>query len=308
MNTINKFICSSITALVIVTATNESGWAQMHHFPTLDLRQNMLQVADEYGRQQRWTEAVLQYYQYLYRFPSDSLVPLVHFKIAQIYEYLGQIELAERQLRELTDKLPQNSPSNLEARLRLAEFLYRQRRYADCLQFVWQQPEPPFRLITLYALLELGAYAEADSLAQQWQPQFPEGLALITDLHQLVEQPPTLKFYQRLGLMAMSGVLPGSGRIYLQEYWDGALTLAGFAGLLAGTQYILRVLPAMSFWAISGTLVYYSFNLYATYASLGRYELRLVRERGKALVARYPLRDHLGLTDLLGVDLAEKLR
>ncbi|GEM_PF-852819 len=264
-------------------------------FRELDLRRNILEVADNYARQEDWPDAIMQYYEYLYRFPDDTLVPVVYFKIAALYEQSGQLKLAEKNLRQAVEKCQSNDKYDLEARLRWSYFLYKNGRLEESLKFALCQKEIPFRIVEIYALLGLDEYELADSLLTVFETRAAYRLALAPELKQMVAQPAQLPWYRKWGAVGLSAVLPGSGRIFLGDYWNGGMTLVGFGGVLAATTYLARSQPQFYFVASTAGIAYYFANLYATYHYIEKYRVAMERKRYRALVEKYPLERELRL-------------
>lgn len=112
-----------IACLILVFSSFYSALGQSYKFRDMNLRENIMQVADSYASVGEWKEAVLQYYEYLLRFPEDTLVPLIYFKIASLYEQNGMFDLAGGYLKKVVENYS-DGPYELEGKLRLAVFLF----------------------------------------------------------------------------------------------------------------------------------------------------------------------------------------
>lgn len=67
-----------ISCLLFVLLFNRLAFSQSQYFEKLNLKENILQVADSYAIDGDWKNAILLYYEYLYRFPEDSTVPVIY--------------------------------------------------------------------------------------------------------------------------------------------------------------------------------------------------------------------------------------
>lgn len=288
-----------IMGLLILLVWVRGGRAQTFVFPNLDLRQNILQVAEHHVRRGAWAEAILQYYSFLYHFPQDSLVAEINFKIARIYEVNHQPDLALQHLQQFVGALSPHATHYLEARLRLAYQFYKMGRYVDCIKYAWEQPEPPFKIVALYALVGLEAFLDVDSLLEVWASDLPDELAVMRELRQIKPGSYALPWTQKWGALIMSAVLPGSGRIYLQDYSNGLLTLGGFSGLVGLTYW--SITQARQYLLFAGVLdlIYYGANLYATFREVERYRWHQVAQKYQRVVDRYPLEQVLGLSEII---------
>lgn len=98
-------------------------YSQALQFDSLDIKKNILQVADHFAYTGEYHNAILQYYEYLYRFPQDTLIPNITIRIATVYQKSGKMKLVEEYYRQAVEKFPQTK-YDLENRLRLGAFLY----------------------------------------------------------------------------------------------------------------------------------------------------------------------------------------
>lgn len=271
--------------------------AQTLHFDDLQLRENILQVADNFAREGDWKQAIMNYYAYLYQFPDDSGAVMVHLKIVEMYKRSGQLALAESNLRQVVEKY-QNSKYELENRLRLALFLYNMNRWEESLKYAYYQPEPPFKIIVAYNLIQLGEIEMADSILVMAQEQTGIPIPIGKKIHELTVAPLKFPWYKRWGGFCMSAILPGSGRIYFGEYRDGTFNVAGFGALLGGTVYAANHQPQWFFYASAATITYYIANLYATYQSAEKYFEVYKRQRYADILKEFPLADLIPLQRL----------
>lgn len=268
-------------------------YPQELRFESDNLRANILQVADNYARNGAYKEAILQYYEYQYRFPGDSLLPQIAIRLAAVYQETGNFTLAEKHLKEAITKYS-HTKYDLENRLRLAVLYYEKGDYEAAIEFALQQPEEPFRLVELYSWIQLGEIQIADTLADQF------GVAaysteIVPEYRRFRQSEVDLDRWRKWGAYGMSALLPGSGRILLGEYRDGALTTVGFLGIAELAVFTFQHHPAFYYYAATGTLIYYGLNLYATHFAVARYRERVMQKNLQRLMQIYPLVEQLHL-------------
>ena len=268
--------------------------AQEIQFQGKDVKTNILQVADHYAREGNFKDAILQYYEFLYRFPDDTLVPVIKIKLAAVYQENGSYDLAEKHLLESIKKYDYTK-YDLEMRIRLAFLYYEKRDYQTAIEYAVTQKEAPFRLVELYGWIQLGEISEADSLVYRFNTDdySPE---IIPEYRKLRQSKSCLSWKRKYGTYALSALLPGAGRILVGEHKEGVLTAVGFYGLVKVAIYALSNQPTFYYYAATGTLIYYGLNMYSTHFAIQRYSDRIMKRNLVRLTAAYPLVEQLHLT------------
>jgi len=279
--------------LVLASVLFHGAYAQELHFQAKDLNTNILQVADYYARSGDFKEAILQYYEFLYRFPNDTLVPQITIRLASVYQESGNYKLAEKHLKEALVKYNQTK-YDLENRLRLAFLYYEKEDYSTAIDYALKQPEEPFRLVEIYCWIRLGEIEDADSLVASFDT---EGYSteIIAEYGNLRTSNARLNWMRKYGAYTLSALLPGTGRILMDEYKDGILTAVGFYGLVKVAAYMLQSHPAFYYYAATGTLIYYGLNMYATHFAVQRFTDRIMKQNLLRLTEIYPLSEQLHL-------------
>ena len=270
-----------------------SAYAQEVQFQSENLNTNIIQVADHYARTGDFKEAILQYYEFLYRFPNDTLVPQITIKIASIYQESGNFKLAEKHLKEAVVKY-NHTKYDLENRLRLALLYYEQEDHNRAIEFAIRQPERPFRLIEIYSWIRLGEIEDADSLVASFNTEAYSS-EIIAEYRNFREIETHLNWKRKWGAYTLSALLPGTGRILMEEYKDGVLTTVGFYGLIKVAAYTLKSHPAFYYYAATGTLIYYGLNMYSTHFAVRRFSDRVMKQNLVRLTEIYLLAEQLHL-------------
>jgi hypothetical protein len=269
------------------------GLAQELQFENLDLRTNMLQVADHYARNGDWQKAILQYYEFLFRFPDDSLVSGIYTRIAAVYQQSGELQLAEEYYRKAVDQYA-HTRFDLENRLRLAVFYYEKGDYETAFQYALNQREAPFRIIVFYTLIRLREVALADSVGHNLQTALAAA-EMMPEYQEIREEERVLNWKKKWSIYACSVLLPGSGQILAGNYRQGGLIAAGFLGLLKATTYAWKHYPGFYYYLVCGVLISYGVNLYTTIELVKSYEERVGQQELIGLTEKYPLAEQLCL-------------
>lgn len=280
--------------LVLISVLFHGAYAQELHFGAKDLNTNILQVADHYARSGNFKEAILQYYEFLYRFPDDSLAPRIAIKIAAVYQESGNYKLAEKHLKEALVKY-NHTKYDLENRLRLAFLYYEKEDYSTAIEYALKQPESPFRLVEIYCWIRLGEIEDADSLVASFNTE-RYSTEILAEYRNLRASNAHLHWTRKYGAYTLSALLPGTGRILMEEYKDGMLTAVGFYGLVKVAVYTLKSHPAFYYYAATGTLIYYGLNMYSTHFAVQRFTDRIMKQNLVRLTEIYPLSEQLHLS------------
>ncbi len=279
--------------------------AQITQFTDTQLRYNLLQVADQHARQGEWKDAILEYYQFIYRFPQDSVLPVIYYKMAAVYQQTGHCEQAESCLKKALQKSGQDA-YQLESQLRWAVFLYEKGEYEASLKYSLQQSQMPFRIVSIYNWVMLGYPDIADSLCMtlpgQKQP-------VLKALHLAIKQDDqgyksVLKVKRWQATLA-AAVLPGLGKAFYHQYWHSAGTAVGFYSLFKIAQVTARRNSDFFYIAATGLIYYYLGNIYATYHEGGQYVMQLREQRIRSILHNYPLSEVLGLTPALEIEIGK---
>ena len=287
---------SKISCLLFVLLFNRLAFSQSQYFEKLNLKENILQVADSNAIDGDWKNAILQYYEYLYRFPEDSTVPVIYYKIAAVYKRSNKLDLAQSYLQKVVDKYS-NSKYDLESRMRLAFFLFEKGDYDSSLIYSVCQPEFPFKIITAYNLIALDEVSLADSILGIIVNEPGRHLTIIGELVKDLEVIPSMNWIRKWGSISLSGIIPGSGRIALEEYWDGTLTMLGFCGLCGIALVTERFYPQLYYYVGTGIFLYYFGNLFSTFDATKRYDVKLREKYLRELTRKHSLKKVLCLED-----------
>ena len=258
----------------------------------------MLQIADNFVDEGKWSDAILQYYEYIYRYPDGVVVPNIYIKLSSIYKELGQIDLARDYLQKVIDEHPDESVE-LECRLRLGVLMFKSADYKGSFDYSLEYSEFPFKIILAYSLIGMEEVELADSLLRAVNNEADYRSANLLKLIDALNTLPTVGWIKKYGSIALSAVIPGAGRIIYGEHWNALFTFSGFTGLGLATSVIKSSNPDLYYYPATALILYYSGNIYSTYASFKRYEANLRRDYILTLFDEYPLEELLYLTNPL---------
>jgi len=267
MNAYKNKIAVVISFFLILLTV--SGFSQTVHFNSDDQKQNIIKVADKYAREGDWKNAILQYYEFLYRYPEDRLATRVAFKIAKLYENTGEIKLARKYLTETIEK-SRDTEYFLESRLRFGIFLYEQELYEENLQFCSSQTEVEFRVLNIYNKIALDEHDDINLLISNVLSAKCSASEIIGKA--LGDDHGSNKKAIKFGSILLSGIVPGSGRVLLGEYFDGTATFLGFYGFWKIARITSSAMTPFYFAANSAMLLYYIGNIYSTVKASRNYQ------------------------------------
>ncbi len=291
----------------------------------------MLQIADIYALAGNWGNAILQYYEYLYRFPEDSIIPVVYCKIAAVYEKSNKLDFAQSYLQKVVDRYS-DTKYDLESRMRLSVFLFEKGDYDSSLYYALLRQEFPLKTVSDYNFIALNEISLVDSILtllrhlEVFYITYCMVLLIsiqhiglnyasyvielnvilsgsnsynlaIEELIKDLEVLPSMNWIRKWGEISLSGIIPGLGRIVLGEYWDRTLTMLSFYGLCGIALITERYYPQLYYYVGTGIFLYYSGNIYSTFIEKKRYEFRLKKDYLEKLTKNHSLQKVLCLED-----------
>ncbi|MFB0517205.1 MAG: tol-pal system YbgF family protein [Candidatus Neomarinimicrobiota bacterium] len=209
------------------------------------LRNEFLALGEKKYRRGEFQAAVMEYFSFLYHFPEDELVPLVHYRIGRAYERLKEFDLARQQYTAVRDSLDADPLVKVVCLRQLARMDYELGDYQAVLNL--PPMEDPYILVLKgFASLTMENWTDSEELFRQayrfYPPRAQKVLdSLITD----IEAIPELRYY-RGWKRSFWNLLPGGGLLYLGSlgealgYAIGTGTLAMGAAIVPHwTRYVM---------------------------------------------------------------------
>jgi len=195
------------------------------------LRNEFLALGERKYRSGAYQAAVMEYFSFLYHFPEDELIPLVHYRIGRAYERLGEFDLARQQYTLVRDSLDADPRVQVVCLRQLARMDYETRQY----QAVLDLPpidDPYILVLKGFASLTIENWKGSEELFRQASRFYPpRAQATLDSLIADIQAIPELRYY-RWGKRTFWNLLPGGGQAYLGS-WGEALGYAVGTGTLA---------------------------------------------------------------------------
>jgi len=224
-------------------------------FSGKDIKENIIQSGDYYANLGEWNNAIVQYYEFLYRFSGDSLEPVVLAKIFSVYWISGRFDLAEEYIKKAIKTAPGLNESK-EFRIRYALYLLDQSRLYNCYQYCQENNEEEFILIKAYSLIQRQDYARADSLILN--EHFSEYKYIFADIKNKDKKPLTTI----MGIVY--GLIPGADRILDRDYLGGVGTCTGFVSLVRVGYLVKGDARVFSYVVNMAAFSYFAYNFINT--------------------------------------------
>lgn len=197
-----------------------------------------------------YERALLGLFQYLYKYPGDSLEPVIYYHIARSYELAENPALAQRYYRRVLHVVDSTSFVYQAAAYRDLSLQLKKGAYEDVLQQT-ELTEDPYELVfrgyAFFHQLDWKA-ARQSFLAAEERFDHPHYSQLLAPLFQAVDNAAQVPLRNRF-LSFLTALVPGGGHAYLGE-WDSALgSFLSVSTLLVG----LAAIPALT---QSGNMAY----------------------------------------------------
>ena len=177
-------------------------------------RNELLALGEKKYRRREFKSAVIEYYNFIYHFPNDGLVPLVHYRIGRSYEMLREFELARKEYEEVKRDTTADARIKVVCMRQLARMDYEMGLYDSVL--VLPTIEDPYLLVLKgFASLTFENWSDSEQYFRRAHRFFPSpAQAILDSLIADLEAIPELDYY-RTWKRSFVGLLPGGGHYYL---------------------------------------------------------------------------------------------
>jgi tetratricopeptide (TPR) repeat protein len=249
------------------------------------LRNEHLALAERKFRDQRYDEAVVEYYQFLYNFPEDDIVPLVQYRIGRAYELMQAYDLARSKYKMVRDTLDSDPRLRLVCLRQLAYLDYLDGRY-DSVLALPPLDDPYILVLKAFASLTEENWTRSQALVEQAYRFYPTRAqvlldSLITRL-EAIPQRPSYRSWKRV----VWSLIPGGGLAYTDQWGEALGHAAGICGLAVGA----AVVPAWPRYLMGvGALVLYGVSFESAVWTQQEGNRRLLREQLQAIREDFPL-------------------
>ena len=195
------------------------------------LRNEFLALGERKYRRGEYQAAVMEYFSFLYHFPEDELIPLVHYRIGRAYEQLKEFNLARQQYTLIRDSLDADSRVQVVCLRQLARMDYELGRYQAVLDLP-PMDDPYIMVLKGFASLTEENWTGSEELFRQARRFYPPQARKILDsLTVDIQALPDLPYY-RGWKRTLWNLLPGGGLAYVHN-WGEALGYTVGIGTLA---------------------------------------------------------------------------
>ena len=192
-------------------------------------KQELLSFCDFLIKGEHYERALLSLFQYLYKFPSDSLEVPILYHIARSYDLSGNQILANRYYDEVINLTDENDRVYRAAYYRKLLIKYYQEDYDTILEETENETDP--YLITLRGYIFLNdlqwVAARQSFLSADERFSHRHYSSLIAPIMQTIDNAAEVPMKNKWQTLAAS-IFPGGGRVYLQEWGNAGGALASF--------------------------------------------------------------------------------
>jgi tetratricopeptide (TPR) repeat protein len=249
---IRSSICTLLVGVSLISAQeyrspNEvvQEWQNYTHFQ----KQEMISFGNFLYDEGFYDRALLTFFQYLYRYPGDSLEPVVYYYIARCYELTGSPALAEAYYERLLNRVDSTSVAYRAANYRVLALQLAQGNVEEVFTRTTNTEDPYLLVIRGFAHLGKLEFQQARQafLAAEERFDHPHYSDLLAPIFQAIDNVADVPL-RKNWLTFLTALVPGGGRAYLRE-WDNAI-----GTMLAAT--IIYALVAEPRATASGSITY----------------------------------------------------
>ncbi len=192
-------------------------------------KQELLSFCDFLIDGEHYERALLGLFQYLYKFPSDSLEVPILYHIARSYDLSGNPILANRYYDEVINLTDENNRVYRAAYYRKLLIKYYQEDRDAILQETENETDPYLITMRGYIFLNDLQWVEARQAFLSADERFSHRhySSLIASIMQTIDNVAEVPMKNKWQTLAAS-IFPGGGRAYLQEWGNAGGALASF--------------------------------------------------------------------------------
>ena len=192
-------------------------------------KQELLSFCDFLIDGEHYERALLGLFQYLYKFPSDSLEVPILYHIARSYDLSGNPILANRYYDEVINLTDENNRVYRAAYYRKLLIKYYQEDRDTILQETENETDPYLITMRGYIFLNDLQWVEARQAFLSADERFSHRhySSLIASIMQTIDNATEVPMKNKWQTLAAS-IFPGGGRAYLQEWGNAGGALASF--------------------------------------------------------------------------------
>jgi len=221
-------------------------WVEHSNFQ----KQELLSFCDFLINGEHYERALLSLFQYLYKFPSDSLEIPILYHIARSYDLSGNQALANRYYDEVINLTDENDRIYRAAYYRKLLIKYYQEDYDTILEETENETDPYLITLRGYIFLNDLEWVAARQAFLSANERFSHRhySSLIAPIMQTIDNAAEVPMKNKWQTLTAS-IFPGGGRAYLQEWGNAGGALVSFllVASLASTKTDLNQSGDLSF-------------------------------------------------------------
>jgi len=170
-----------------------------------------------------YDRALLTYFQYLYRYPGDSLEPVVYYHIARCYEITNNPDLALKYYRRILEDEDSTSVAFRAAYYRNIYLQLIQGNIDSVLAGTSDTDDPYLLVFRGFAFLKRLEWLPARQSFLAAEERFNHAYysELLAPIFQAIDNASNVPLRGR-GITILTALVPGGGRAYLRQ-WDSAV-------------------------------------------------------------------------------------
>ncbi len=238
----------------------EKGWRDF----TQTQKNELVGLSAHLYDQEQYDQAILSLFQFLYRYPGDSIEPLIYYFVGRCYEESSQPELAIEYYRKILESSSVDSSLINIATYRTGISLIILNRDNEVREMVRESTDP--YLMTLRGLVEFRAmnWEEARLSFQAAEARFNDTYysVLLRRMMDHIDMAVSLSGKKKW-ITILSSIAPGGGWVYLGDYTSAMGTMMGVA---------IPVMLAFKAEDISSENVSYEFSYGSVVPGIGSYK------------------------------------
>ncbi len=189
-------------------------------------RQELVNFANFLFDEQFYERALLIYFQFLYKYPSDELEMAAYFKIGKCYELMGNWDLAENYYNRIIKESPSGSIASNAAKYQLSYVALQIGNYETIIEKTSQSLDPYDLIFRAYAHFKTLEWNESRVAFKSAEAEFDHNYYTkkIRPWYNAINTAENAPLKSRTPAL-LSSLLPGGGFIYLKQNKNAIGTL-----------------------------------------------------------------------------------
>ncbi len=264
---------------------NEKEWKEYTSFQ----RDELLSFCGYCYAEGFYDRAILGYFQYLYRFPDDSLEALIAYRIARCYQLTDKMELAVAYFNRVREVAPEQSEIAKLAWYHMLRIFLDEQKYDTVLTLTENASDPFDLMFRGYVYMHRMEWNQARQALKAAEAKYNHTYysRLLRPLLQAIDQADQVP-RKRTALAFLAALAPGGGFAYL-EIWDSAAASALSIGSLTIAGIFYRSEPKMLVPLSITGLAIYGTSIWKAVTSVRSTNRNNLQRYIDFIISRYPV-------------------